>query len=162
MARNTTTRNVTVRDVGWERFKAVARELDGAGVKVGIRAQDARKKSEGVAVIDYAILNELGTETIPKRPFMRHTADTSQADVAKVVTLWVGMLMAGKMGVSQLLGSLGEFYKLKTQAVIRNSKAWAVPNAPATIARKKSSTPLIDNAVLINTIDWQRDDKRKR
>jgi hypothetical protein len=151
--------NVTVRDLGWRKIKTSVRELDGAGVKVGIRARDAGKQNDGVAVIDYAVYNEFGTERIPKRPFMRRTAETSEPEVRKVTTRWAGLVAGGKMSVSQALGSLGLWYADRIKATIRNSKSWATPLSPATIARKGSSTPLIDRAIMLNTIDWERDDR---
>lgn len=153
--------NVTVRDLGWRRFKTAARDLDGKGVKVGIRARDAGKQNDGVDVIDIALWNELGTSDgrVPKRPFMRHTADTSKAEVVAAASRWAGMILAGKLSADRALASLGEFYKMKIQATIRGSKAWAVPNAAETVRRKGSSTPLVDQGVMLGTVDWERDDK---
>ena len=153
MARVST--SVTVRDRGWIGIKAKVRELDGAAVKVGIRARDAGKMNDGVAVIDYAIWNEYGTATIPKRPYMRRTADTSEGALKAVTTKWAKMLVGGTMTVDQVLHSLGQYYKMRIQGTIRNASSWATPLAPSTIRQKGSTKILIDQGILISTIDYE-------
>lgn len=157
---------VTVRDLGWKKIKVAAKQLDGAGVKVGIRARDAGKQNDGVDVIDVAVWNEWGVRDqdgsvrTPARPFMRHTADTSDAAVRAVTARWAGMLLAGRMTVAQVLGSLGLWYADRIKDTVRNSRSWAEPNAASTVARKGSSVPLVDQGVLLGTIDWEHNDKR--
>ena len=155
--------NVTVRDMGWNRIRTTIRELDGAGVKVGIRARDAgRQGPDRVDVIDYAVYNEFGTEDIPSRPFMRRTADTGQTETLRVMRRWADMAMRGQMSVPQVLGSLGEYYQMRMQATIRSARRWAAPNAPSTIEAKGSSSPLIQHGILINSIGWEIDNGRAR
>lgn len=153
--------HVVVLDRGWKDIKKRIRDLDGKGVAVGIRARDAGKQGpDGTDVIDYAIYNEFGTETIPARPFMRRTAATAEAEVRKVAGRWAGMVVAGRMTVAQALGSLGEFYMAKIQGTIRSATGWAAPLSPRTIKAKGSTKPLIDHGVLINTVGWERRDER--
>ena len=148
-------RAVKVRDLGWSRIKEAAKELNGAGVKVGLRAGKASGD-----VIEYGVWNEFGTKRIPKRPFMRHTADVAESDVKGLMRKWAAMVVSGTMTAPQALGTLGLYYQGRIQAMIRNSPSWAKPNAPSTIRAKGSTKPLVDHGVLINSIDWQRDDKK--
>jgi hypothetical protein len=149
--------SVTVRDLGWNKIKANARRLDGKGVKVGILARDAGKLNDGVRVVDYAVWNEFGTERAPKRPFMRHTADTGKVEIGTVAVRWAQPLLIGKIGVDQVLHGLGRWYAIRTKATIRNSRAWATPNAPSTVARKGSNIPLIETGFMLATIDYELD-----
>jgi hypothetical protein len=145
-------RDVVVVDRGWHRARAAAKLIGGAGVKVGVRAGPAQ---DGVQVVDYAAMNEFGTEDIPSRPFMRHTADTQEDNTRSYVRRLIGPMIDGTMPVEHVLSAIGLFYRDRLQNTLKQSKSWAKPNAPATIAMKSSSTPLIDDGVLSNTIDYQ-------
>jgi hypothetical protein len=145
-------RDVVVIDLGWNKAKAAAKLIGGAGVKVGVRAGPAQ---DGVQVVDYAAMNEFGTEDIPARPWMRHTADTQENNARAYVRRLVPPLIDGSMTVDQVLSAVGMWYRDRLQNTIRHSKSWAEPNAPSTIALKGSSTPLVDHGVLINSIDYE-------
>lgn len=148
--------SVTVRDLGWRRVKTRMREMDGRSVKVGILAKDAGKTyDDGTTVVDVATFNEYGTTTSPKRPFLRHTADTSKRAVASATTRAVSALVAGRGNVTQSLDTLGQWYAKRIQTMIRRSKSWAAPNAPATIKRKGHSTPLIETRLLLASISHE-------
>lgn len=143
--------NVTVVDRGWTQIKTRARAMDGRSVKVGIFGGKSGS-ADGVAVVDYAIFNELGTSTIPARPFLRTTADQQRGNVAKIGGNLAQQVMTGRQSVGGALGTLGQWFSDRVAATIRGSKGWAAPLAPSTIARKGSSTPLIDQGRLINAI----------
>ena len=144
--------NVTVIDRGWTQIKTRVRSMDGRSVKVGIFGGQSGGGGDGVAVVDYAIFNELGTSNIPARPFLRTAADQQSANVAKRGGAVAQAVMAGRMSVDAALGDLGAWFADRVAATIRASKGWAAPLAPSTIARKGSSVPLINQARLVNAI----------
>lgn len=143
-------------DRGWANIRLLIVALKGQGVKVGLRAGGPSK--DGVPIIHYATWNEFGTADgrIPPRPFMRRTYDTSKEEAQRFAASLVNNLIRGKMSVDQLMHALGMWYQARIRATIRNSVSWAKPNAPSTIAMKGSSTPLIDDAMMIGNIDYER------
>lgn len=145
--------SVRVIDRGWKKALAASRTINGRAVKVGIRAG---KANDGVQVVDYAALNEMGTEHIPARPFMRQTADENEGKLQAYARRLIGPMLDGALTVDAVLDAVGLWYQARMRGTIRNSPSWAVPNAPATIAMKGSSKPLVDDGVLINTIDYEK------
>ncbi|EHL99378.1 hypothetical protein HMPREF9946_03140 [Acetobacteraceae bacterium AT-5844] len=143
---------VVVIDRGWNRAIQASRMINRRAVKVGLRAGPA---NDGVQVVDYAIFNEFGTAHIPARPFMRHTADTQERPLQAYTRRLIGPMLDGRMGVDTVLSSVGQWYQAAMRRTIRQSRSWADPNAPSTIALKGSSTPLIDQGVLVSSIDFE-------
>lgn len=149
-------RSTVILDRGWNRIKHDCVELRNQGVKVGFRAGGPSK--DGVPVVDYATFNEFGTSdgNIPSRPFMRRTADEAEKPIRAFAATVVRQLVNNRLNVNGVMSALGQWYRARIQHTIRNSKSWAIPNAPSTIKAKKSSTPLIDDAVMIGSVDFER------
>jgi len=140
------------KDRGYKRIKIDMKALDGKAVKVGVMGG---AENNGVAIVDYAVWNEFGTSRIPARPFMAKTADENRDTVQKFAGFLIGKVIDGQLSVDRALKNLGEFYQLKIQMNIRTAKEWAEPNAPATIAMKGSSSPLIDQGRLVQSIRYE-------
>ena len=87
-----------------------------------------------VNLADVATFNEFGTERIPPRPFMRQSFDKNLDEMKRFVEARYGMVVDGKLTVSQALKEVGVFFKGKVQAIFREGDF--APNAPSTIARK--------------------------
>lgn len=145
--------SASVHDLGWEQIKRETRRLERHAVKVGIQADETYE--DGTDLLDIAIYNEFGTETIPSRPFMRQTADMNRANAAKVGERYYDMILAGQMTAFQALQRVGEWYQGVNRKSVRETP-W-VPNAPLTIAKKGSNKPLIDKGKLVNSIRWEMD-----
>jgi hypothetical protein len=141
-------------DRGWLRIKTNMAELQGQGVKVGIRSTAGQV--DGVRIVDYATFNEFGTSRIPSRPFMRRTADQAKSYVPAFAKHLTTALINQKITVNQLFNQLGLFYQDKIRKTILSSPSWAVPNSPITIKRKKSSVPLVDTGVMVGAVDYER------
>lgn len=127
--------------------------LDGHGVKVGIQSDAGTH--EGTSILDIAIYNEFGTETIPARPFIRDFAEKNARVLGAAMDRIATKIERGAT-VDAGLAQLGEFAQQNQQAHVRASKSWAVPNASSTIKRKGSDVPLIDDGVLVNAIRWEK------
>lgn len=145
--------NVAVRDLGWRGIKTNVRQLHGRGVKVGLLAGSGT--NDGVAVVDIAAMLEFGTDRMPSRPFMRHTADTSERQVSAMAKRVAGGVVTGRLNVDGALNTLGLWYQDRIQSTIRAARSWAVPLAPSTVRRKGSTQPLIDKGVLIRSISYE-------
>ncbi len=141
-------------DRGWNKISNDARMLNRRGVKVGLMA--GGPVQDGVAVVDYATMNEFGTDKIPSRPFMRKTGDDADRPFQTFAVSIAGRMIEGKITADQVLDTLGLWYQARIRATIRSSPSWAAPNAPMTIALKGSSVPLIDHGVMVGAISYEK------
>jgi hypothetical protein len=140
------------KDMGWKQIKINMKKLDGRRVKVGIMGDET---NNGVAIVDYATWNEFGTARIPPRPFMAQTHQEHSERTIKFAGFLIGKVIDRALDVETALKNLGEFYQLRMRATIRNAKEWADANAPSTIAKKGSSSPLIDQGRMVNAVHYE-------
>ena len=140
------------KDLGYKRIVLNFRQLKGRVVKVGIMGDET---NEGTSVVDYAVYNEFGTDRIPARPFMATTADANREKAVDFTEFLVDKIIYGELTVDRALRNLGEWYQAQIQMTIRNAKSWAVPDAPATVKAKGSSSPLIDQGRLVQAIRYE-------
>ncbi len=149
---------VTVTDTDRGQKAMVRRVAAMAGkkaVKIGLMGKAAQRKESGaVDNIQVGIFNEFGTSDgrVPERSFLRSTFDEKRPDYERLKEKLAGKIIDGAMEVDQALGLLG----LKVQADVRAKIKAHIPppNAPATIAAKKSSTPLVDTGQLVAAIQF--------
>lgn len=119
-----------------------------ASLKVGFLA--GAPYPDGTSVPLVASLNEFGTSRQPARPFFRNMiAQRSPAWPAAVAA----NLKANNYDAERSLDDLGEAIKGQLQQAIRDFNG--VPLAPSTIARKGFDKQLIDQAVMINAVDFE-------
>ena len=139
-------------DLGWKRITDEIRKLSTQGVKIGIQS-DAPPEPDGADLVMVAAVQEFGSpeHNIPSRPFMRTTADRTVTTLPKVLDASFDRLINGGTAY-QTLSQIGLWYQQQMQATLLTGP-W-VPNAPLTIARKKSSTPLIDTGHLRMSIRY--------
>lgn len=138
-------------DRGWRKIEREVKALSRRSVKVGIRAG---KVNDGVDVVDIAAFNEFGTFEIPARPFMRRTADRAHPDLNRFTRGQLLQLYSGG-SAAQLLSRTGLFYQNRMQETVRTAYTWAVPNSAVTVTAKGSNKPLIDDGVMLASIDYQ-------
>lgn len=100
-----------------------------------------------------------GFAGIKERSFLRSTFERSDvlARVNGLALRAVRGVTAGKLTWPQALGQVGAWAAAQVKATIR-TKLTVGPedqaNAPSTIARKGSSTPLVDTGGLLGRISW--------
>lgn len=129
------------------------KKLRDRSVKVGITGDDS---VDGVSVVDYAMYNEFGTSRgIPARPFMSVTYDRYHSQTEKLIEHMYTQMLEGAFDPDHLLKVAGAEYQKRVQQTIRNAKEWAVPNAPSTIDRKGSSSPLIDTGRMVGAVRYE-------
>ena len=155
-----------ITDLGLTKFVRQRNALAGHGVKFGIQGNAGKDPESGVDILDYALFNEFGIDTtiskgprkgqrmhIPSRPFMRDFFERNQTALATAMQTAIHAVDAG-MPTSQALDQLGLLCQGAQQRHVQNSKSWAVPNAPATIRRKKSDKPLFNHGFLVGAIRY--------
>lgn len=147
--------HVIDKDRGWNRIKnEVMKGRREPVVAVGVLQEDAQRNEEdGVTIGQVATFVEYGTETAPARSFIRDTIDMNRARYSKMILALNGHVVEGKMTTKRALELVGT----RVQADIRNRMAQGIPppNAPSTIAKKKSSTPTIDTGQLKGAVNYE-------
>jgi hypothetical protein len=126
---------------------------------IGSKAAEQHKGSpSGTTVADVASWNHGGTSTIPARPFLTIAFEKYGARLREVQTRLGKGLVEGKIDLDRALEILGlEAVSLVKRTITEHV---APPNAASTVARKKSSTPLIDKGQLLGSITSQVRDGR--
>ncbi len=151
------------------RWDKLQRDLGGpsavfAGVLQDTATHQKRADPTDLSLVEIATKNEFGgvslikTEAgfksikIPPRPFVRWVADHEEKLINAQSRKEYGRILDGKQTREKALNRMGIFLKSRIQNRIEAVKT--PPNAPATIARKKSDNPLIDTGVLLNSINY--------
>lgn len=137
----------TDKDRGWTDILTVVQELDGAEVHSGILG-DA-----GQDIVNRATFNEFGTRNIPERSFIRSTFDENLARYERQMKRDAKAMGTGGVDADLVLNRAG----LRATADIQKkiTELDSPPNAPATIARKGSSNPLIDSSRMKQSVNYE-------
>ena len=142
---------ITDRDLGFKRIYQEALKLEDTVVKVGILASakfvkvPGQKDSPSIATT--AAWNEFGitpanAPRIPARPAHRIAFDSNLTQINKRIVNLYNKVLEQKATATTAAETLGKYHVGNIKRSITDLKF--PPNAPYTIARKKSSNPLID------------------
>lgn len=144
-------RTIRVVDHGSNRLLAVARKTRPIVTEVGVLGSAAAKKEgDGITVGDIAAWAEYGSVTAPVRSWLRGWIDEHEAEVMAVYRAEMRAVIALERTPEQASQRLGAWIVGSIQQ--RIAAGIAPPNAPETIARKGSSTPLIDTGLFRSSI----------
>lgn len=139
-----------------EKFLKELQELSQMQVRVGFQRGKKHKgkgKRAGADLVDIALYNELGTDTIPSRPFLAQTVDQQGETIKQASAELIVQVVEGKMKGKQALKNIGVLVKGAVQQQMVEGEF--VPNAPSTIQRKGSDKPLIDTGQLRQGVSYQ-------
>lgn len=105
-------------------------------------------------LIDVVIWMEFGTRTVPERSWIRSTHDEIKEEMREFIADLVGQIHDGNMTVERAL----DLMALKTINRMKEKIRKGIPPelSTETIARKGSSTPLIDTGQLLNGMTFKR------
>lgn len=143
----------TDRDRGWKKLITELKKAnDASRAVVGIFGEDAVKDHGGVPNIDIAEKNEFGVG-VPERSFIRATVDQKEKEIQGQMKASFLSVIDKKSTFKQALEQIG----LYVEGQIKKRIAGGIPppNAPSTIAKKGSSTPLIDTGQLRASVHSQ-------
>lgn len=132
-------------DKGYEALVLELGNLNGSYVKVGL--QEGAESDDGEDLVARGYQNELGTETIPSRPFMRQAFDKYNAALTGAINKQLSFVYAGTKSKSKALEEIGSWYAAKVQYNIRHGEY--EPNAASTKAMKLKKTPTKKRAAAI-------------
>lgn len=132
----------------------VIKRLTDSAVTVGVHS-DAGKDRNGVTNALKAAVNEFGTDTIPERSFLRSTMAANRRAYMENIAKIAQSAIQGKRTPKKGMGLLG----LKAQNDIKSriTSISTPANSAATIKRKKSSNPLINNGDMRESVRWKYD-----
>lgn len=133
-------------------------------ITIGVHAEDAAETHaqavfaddgafeppSAVTVGDVATWMEFGTRTVPARSFVRSWFDEQQAFITDTLRTQFAAVLAGKRTAEQAAERCALAFEGAVK--VRISRRIPPPLAPATIARKGSSVPLIDTGQLRNAV----------
>ena len=149
MARQPLKMTLTIddRDQGLADFIAEA-EDDTNAVDIGLLSD------EDEILVIYAASNEFGTRDghIPERSFIRAAVDEGDAEINDHADRLWGQVTEGRLTKKLALANMGELIQRMIQRKITTLRQPI--NAPSTVARKKSSNPLIDTGRMRASIRW--------
>ena len=152
----------TVRDTD-KGARALATRLHrvaGSRVKVGVLDDAPKEEGESassspLSLLEVASVHEFGAPAagIPARSFIRAGVDENLPEIRRVQHALAVQVMRGAVELPVALDRLGA----KVTALLQNRIARGIgpENAPATIARKGSSKPLVDTGQLKASITWK-------
>lgn len=132
------------------RFERILQELADKEVAVGFQHGDAAEE-DGTDICDIAAWNELGTEHIPSRPFLRKSVDENEDKINEFIDHKASELMNGA-SAEQVLKDIGIFQKDLIQDKIEEGDF--AENAESTIRKKGSNHPLIDKGNMKNSVNY--------
>jgi hypothetical protein len=126
---------------------------DARRVLVGVPA--GKTETDGTSTAMVAAVNEFGSADgrIPERSFLRGGILGSLPDLISLNAANIQKIARGGFTVLTALNRLGSFAAGKVKAYIVAHDF--VPNAPSTIARKKSDRPLVDTGSLRQSITYE-------
>lgn len=135
--------NQVLREIGGRRAPGV---ID-VGV-LGSKAGAAKRGQRAITVADVAEWAEFGIGQ-PQRSWLRGWIDAHEDLIQRQIAAEMQAVISARRTRSQAIKRLGVWIQGEIQLNIANHPANGFPpNAPSTIARKGSSTPLIDTGQL--------------
>ena len=126
------------------------KELKELEVRVGFQSGKDTQE-DGTDICDIAAWNELGTEHMPSRPFIRNSVDNHSDEINSFLMEKRNDLVNGA-SARKVLNEIGIFQKDLIQTEIVNGSF--EPNAEATIKKKGSSKPLIDTGRMRQSVNY--------
>ncbi len=137
------------------RTKGVKRTRTREGIRLFSELAKFASKSVAVGFLnaelaERAAYNEFGTEDVPERPFLTQSASRWRDE--EILSDAVDEIFAGR-SADQALERAGARAVGVVQETI--TEGGFVPNAPATVAAKGSSTPLVDTGAMRQGVAYE-------
>ena len=126
-------------------------------VAVGIIGEGSNTvyPKEGVSVGEVAEKNEYGLG-VPERPFIRGYCDKYEKQILEDIRYSAKVAMNTKQTLAWSLEQVGKFAQNGiVNFILSKGEGTYAPNAPQTIKRKGSDTPLVDTHLMKDMIDYE-------
>ena len=150
----------------WKGIKATLEKAKKAYVAVGWPGEANQTKAphdivSGMSNVQVATVNELGSAPgvrpqVPARPMVKETMRRIEAPAKKLTAEMFKQVTEGRMSVELALGRIGRYAQGELIESIRMPAGdWKASNAPSTIARKKSETPLVNTGKMSQSVSYK-------
>jgi len=149
---------MTIKDIdrGYRDLMKRVFEMKNVKVAVGIFEADGQVDAgDGTRLIEVATWNEFGTGTIPSRSFIRAWFDENQDRAREALRRCVLNVTSRGEKPGKALQQFGLW--LQAQIQVQIAKGIPPANADATVAKKGSSTPLINKGQLRSSVTFAVD-----
>lgn len=138
-------------------YDKIPKNFDGMVIAIGfprsLRTRNSAKYPNGTSVVDVAIWNNFGTDTIPSRPFMQKSKPEIILNTKKMRLDLMRKVRAGQIGAMKAADQIGAIAASVVQRVITRFNN--PPNAPSTIKAKGVDNPLIDTGLMRKSVTWE-------
>lgn len=141
------------------RLLRTLQELGDYAVEIGIFGDDKggepHSDKNPITLLRLAAVHEFGEPkvNIPERSFIRAGFDKYKRDIERTAERRIDDVLEGRLSVHGYYEVIGEYAKERIQIFLTDLKE--PPLKAATIARKKSSNPLIDTGRLRDSITFR-------
>lgn len=153
---------VTQKNPGWiSRLIGRYHQVASKEIAVGFPKGRAQAYPDGTDLIKVALENNFGTDRIPERNFMEQAQPGIQQNTAPILKQLVkeqNKEQRSQVAEEALMQAAGAEGAASIQDAILDGEY--APNAPSTIARKKSTKPLVDTGHLKNSVTYAVRDRR--
>lgn len=141
-----------VKDLGWKRITEDTKKLDDVKIKSGLFGNGG---GPDVNVAARGAVHEAPkpSNPTPARPFTAEAFDGNRKKLEKIVFEGYGKVVDGSLDPKVYTKKIGVFNESTIKKSIRDGN-WE-PLKTATKARKRSSKPLIDQAIMINSVKYK-------
>lgn len=151
--------SVRISDVDHGFLRLADRLAKKARVRVGILADEPKETEDGdtspLSLVEIAAIHEFGAPAagIPQRSFIRGTVDEKRHEIEQLQFAQAKRIVLGQVDPDHAVEQLGA----KVAAMMQRRIAQGIPppNAPETVERKGSSTPLIDTGQLRSSLSYE-------
>jgi len=142
----------------WNEFTAHFKDIPQVAVGFPKGEATSAQYPDGTSVVDVAFWNNYGTKNeeggvaIPARRFMDIAGKKSTLELGNVIKKLIPKVNDGKIKFKDVAEIVGQ----KAVAIFKReiTELSEPPNAPATIAKKGSSNPLIDTGLMRQTVTF--------
>jgi hypothetical protein len=141
-------------------WKELYKRLEGhsgpTGIKVGVLRSASAPRSDGISNVELAAIHEFGSPAanIPERSFIRRTFREQKDKLDALLFKIAKGVVSDKTDLATGLNLLGQWAVAAIRKTITGGPGIPPPLKPATIARKKSTRPLVDTGQLVNSITY--------
>lgn len=131
----------------------IVKDLDAPMVTVGIH-EDAADPPEGeINMATLGAVHEFGTDNIPERPWLQPGFESGLKDYEEIMAEGIDEAVTEGTDITKSLNQVGVLAVGRVQEYMTNLKA--PPNKPATVKRKGSSNPLIDEGLMRSSVNYK-------
>lgn len=145
--------NVKEIDHGWKDIKKMLKKMDGSSVVVGFPSETNKQHpNTDFTIAELVAVQDLGRKdgSIPARPFMEQTFEKNKNRISKLQLKLKDRVLTKRDTIRKALGKLGVWYEGEIKKEITTGTF--EPLSQATIDKKNSSKPLIDEGIMRNAV----------